>query len=90
MKNILRRSFIWKVGTAASAALVSSAGVGIAKADTVTTDNLPLQAALLEEEKTLRKFHQSFEQAMNHGLHEEVIGMFAHDGDDNTDGGDGV
>jgi hypothetical protein len=38
-----------------------------------------LKAALLEEEKALRKFHQAFEYAMDKGLHEEVIGMFAND-----------
>jgi len=89
MKNILRRSFIWKVGTAASAALVSTTGLSIAKADTGTTSNLPLQAALLEEEKVLRKFHQAFEQAINNGRYEEVTGMFAQDSEerDTAEGG---
>ena len=75
MNNILRRSFIWKFGAGVSAALASTAGM--AKADAHTTDNPALRAALLEEEKSLRKFHQAFEQAMDNGLHEDVIGMFA-------------
>src|SRR5262245_24117143 len=50
---------------------------GMAKAEASTTDNPAQRAALLEEEKALRKFHQAFEQAMDKGLHEEVIGMFA-------------
>ena len=77
--KILRRSFIWKMGAGASAALLPT--VSMAKAEASTTDNPALRAALLEEEKALRKFHQAFEQAMDKGLHEEVIGMFADDGD---------
>src|SRR5262245_4001233 len=79
--NILRRSFIWKMGAGASAALASTVGMGVANAETRTTDDPALRAALLEEEKTLRKFHQAFEQAMDKGLYEEVIGMFADDGE---------
>ncbi len=82
--NILRRSFIRKMGIGASAALAPSVilAAGMAKAETTettTTDNPALRAALLEEEKALRKFHQAFEQAMDKGLHEEVISMFAAD-----------
>ena len=82
--NILRRSFIWKMGIGASAALapnvIMAAGMAKAEATEATaTDNPALRAALLEEEKALRKFHQSFEQAMDKGLHEEVISMFADD-----------
>lgn len=85
MKNILRRSFIWKFGAGASAALVPS--LSMAKAERSTTDNPVLRAALLEEEKALRKFHQAFEQAMDKGLHEEVIGMFAGDAEVVFNGG---
>src|SRR5262245_1015646 len=85
--NILRRSFIWKFGAGASAALASTAGMSMAKAEADTTDNPALRAALLEEEKALRKFHQAFEQAMDKGLHEEVIGMFSDDADVVFNGG---
>jgi len=70
-----RRSFVWEMGLGASAALASTAGM--AKAETSTTDDPALRAALLEEEKALRKFHQAFELAMDKGMHEEVIGMFS-------------
>ena len=74
-----RRTFIWKFGAGASAALAATAGTaaGLPKAEAVTSDTPALRASLLEEEKALRKFHQAFEQAMDKGLHEEVIGMFA-------------
>jgi hypothetical protein len=77
--NILRRSFIRKMGAGASGALALTTGLGMARTEVEasTTDNPALRAALLEEEKALRKFHQAFEQAMDKGLHEEVIGMFA-------------
>ena len=80
-----RRSFVWKMGAGASAALAST--VGMAGAETGTADNPSLQVALLQEEKALRKFHQAFEQAMDKGLHEEVIGMFADDAEVVFNGG---
>jgi hypothetical protein len=79
--NNSRRSFIWKMGAGASAVLAPTVimGAGMAKAETSTTDNPALRVALLEEEKALRKIHQAFEHAMDKGLHEEVIRMFAAD-----------
>ena len=47
-----RRSFIWKVGAGASAALASAGGM--ARAETSQPDDLAMQVALLEEEKALR------------------------------------
>jgi SnoaL-like domain len=77
--SILRRSFIWKMSAGASAALASTVGLNMTKAEASTRDNPVLRAAMLEEEMALRKFHQAFEQAMDKGLHEEVISMFAAD-----------
>ena len=87
MKNILRRSFIWKIGAGVSGALASTAAFGIGKAEASATGNPALRAALLEEEKALNKFHQAFEQAMDKGLHEEVIGMFSDDAEVVFNGG---
>ena len=91
MKNILRRSFIWKIGAGVSGALASTAAFGIGKAEASTTDDPALRAALLasllEAEKALTRFHQAFEQAMDKGLHEEVIGMFADDAEVVFNGG---
>ena len=79
--KILRRSFIRKMGAGASAraGIDRGPGHGQDRIEASTTDDPALRVALLEEEKTLRKFHQAFEQAMDKGLHEEVIGMFADD-----------
>jgi len=92
MKNILRRSFIWKIGAGATAApapiegMAASMGMGTTEAPSTPVD-LAVRAALLEEEKTLRKFHQGFEQAMDKGLHEEVIGVFTDDAEVVFNGG---
>jgi carotenoid cleavage dioxygenase len=80
-----RRAFIWKMGAGASAALASTAGM--TKAETSTPDNPVLRAALLEVEKVLRKLHQAFEEAIENGLHEEVIAMFADDAEVVFNGG---
>jgi hypothetical protein len=80
-----RRSFIWKMGMGASATVASAAGMAKGEAD--TAGNPALQAALLLEEQSLRKLHRSFEQAMDAGLHEEVIGMFADDAEVVFNGG---
>jgi len=72
-----RRSFFWKLGAGASAALAST--VGLARAESGDMDNLSLRVALLEEEKALRKLHQAYESALDKGFYDEVIGMFADD-----------
>ena len=84
-----RRSFIWKMGAGASAALAPTVimAADMAKAEASTTDNPVLRAALLEEEKALTKFHQAFEKAMDKSLHEEVIGMFDDDAEVVFNGG---
>lgn len=80
-----RRSFIWKLGAGASAALASAAGSAGTEAG--NADNPALRAALLEEERALRMLHQAYEQAVDKGLYEEVIGMFADDAEVLFNGG---
>jgi hypothetical protein len=72
-----RRSFIWKLGAGASAALAATAGM--AKAGAPAADSAALRVAQLEAEQALRQLHQSFQQAMDQGLHEQVIDLFAAD-----------
>lgn len=86
MKNILRRSFIWRFGAGVSGALAATAALGVSN-ELTATDSPVLRASLLEEEKALRKLHQDFEQAMDKGLHEEAIGMFADDSEVVFNGG---
>jgi carotenoid cleavage dioxygenase len=70
-----RRSFFWKLGAGVSTALASTAGIaGTGPGD---SDDLALQVVLLKEEQNLRRLHQRFGQAMDHGRYEDVIAMFA-------------
>lgn len=69
-----RRSFIWKLGAGASAALASTAVA--AKPATIGADDPALRAALLEDEKALRELHRTFEAFMDKGLHEAAIALF--------------
>jgi hypothetical protein len=75
--NKTRRSFILKMGAGASAAVAAT--VGMARGEAGASDNPALKAALLEEEMALRQLHRAYERAMDKGLHEEVVGMFAND-----------
>ncbi|MET0282761.1 MAG: nuclear transport factor 2 family protein [Steroidobacteraceae bacterium] len=72
-----RRSFIMKVGTGASAALAVTAGMASSPQPLQRPE---LAATLAEDERALRQLHRGFEQAMDKGLHAQVIGMFADDG----------
>ena len=72
-----RRAFIWKLG-AGSAGAAASVAVA-AKPAEAGIDDPALRAALLEEEKSLRRLHHDFQQAIDAGLHDRVIGMFAAD-----------
>lgn len=72
-----RRSFFWKLGAGVSGAMASVAGV--ARADAGDAKDLSLRVAMLEEERTLRRLHDSFEQALDRGQYEKAIGYFADD-----------
>ena len=87
-----RRSFVWKLGPVRLPCWRQwrvRPALATPKADSSarTGNTAPLRVALLEEEKVLRKLHQAFEQAMDKGLHEEVIGMFADDAEVVFNGG---
>ena len=72
-----RRSFFWKMGAGVSTALASRAG--LAGNDSGKAGGASLRAALLEDERALRKLHLAYEQALDRGLYEDVIAMFADD-----------
>src|SRR5690606_21739863 len=52
---------------------------GIGPAAAGNAGDLALKAALLEDEKALRRLHQAFTQAMDAGRCEEAAGLFAAD-----------
>ncbi len=73
-----RRAFMWKLGAGATGAIASVA-VTAGPATAIATDDPALRAALLEEEKSLRMLHRQFQQAVDEGRHEAVIGLFARE-----------
>lgn len=74
-----RRSFMWKMGAGASTALASAPV--FANTDTGdfqnSVDSLSMQVALLEEEKMIRKLHQSYESLLDKGKYDEISALFA-------------
>lgn len=80
-----RRSFFWTMGAGVSTALASTAAL----AGTETADDVGVsrQLASLKDEKAVRELHRAFERAMDAGLYEEVIGMFADDAEVIFNGG---
>lgn len=72
-----RRSFFWRLGAGASAALASTAGM--ARPAAAGNDDAARRAARLEAEIALRQLHAAFEQAMDKGRYEEAVGMFSDD-----------
>lgn len=77
LNAVSRRSFFWKLGAGASTALATTAG--LARAERSVADDPALRAALLEEEKVLRKLHQDFQLAMDGGHHEQALALFTAD-----------
>lgn len=71
-----RRSFIWRLGAGASAAVAST--LSMAKAEP-KFDSAGHRVGLLEADKALRQLHLAFGRAMDRGLHDAVIGMFTND-----------
>ena len=70
-----RRSFFWKFGAGVSAVLASTTGLAGA-AGTRSKDS---DGNVSSEELALRRLHQAYEKAMDQGLYDEAIGMFADD-----------
>ena len=81
-----RRSFIWKSGAAFSAVL-ASAVAGMGKADAAETDlqqqvdRLSEQLATLEDSNAIRAVHRRYGDHLGKGEYEEIVNMFADDGD---------
>jgi hypothetical protein len=91
--NTGRRSFIWKTGAALSA-VVASAVTGMSKprVDENTSlkeqvDRLSNQLGILEDTNAIRKLHQAYGYYLDKGIHEEIVNLFAEDGEVYFNGG---
>jgi hypothetical protein len=68
-----RRSFVWRVGAGMSAVLASAfPSLAGRRVDRLT---------LLEDELAIRRLHETFEACLDNGLYEDVLGLFAEDGE---------
>ena len=77
-----RRSFIWKAGVTASAAL-AAAVPGMSSHSSHENDasaeakRLADKLGMLEDEKSIRALHQKYEILLDGGKYENVLGLFA-------------
>jgi hypothetical protein len=91
--NSGRRSFLWKTGAAMSAVLASAAA-GVSKPGTDQdaglkgqVDRLSNQLARLEDATVIRRLHQTYESYLDKGMYDEVVDMFADEGEVVFNGG---
>jgi hypothetical protein len=91
--NTKRRSFMWTIG-AAIPAVLASAVPGKSNHGTDQDaelknqiDRLSDQLGILEDENSIRKLHQTYEDLLNHGKYEEAMNLFTDDGEVVFNGG---
>ena len=91
--NAGRRSFMWKAGAAVSAILASAvAGVSKPLADQDAglkdqVDRLSNQLGIHQDTDAIRALHKSYESYLDRGMYEEVVNLFADDGEVSYNGG---
>ncbi|MBP1608274.1 MAG: hypothetical protein H6Q04_509 [Acidobacteria bacterium] len=79
--NTGRRSFLWKAGaamTAAAAAVVPGMAKSSAGKNT-EAEKLAHQLGMLEDEKSIRALHQTYEALLDSGNYEKMAGLFNED-----------
>ena len=88
-----RRSFIWKTGSALSVVLASAvAGISKPRSDETGTlkeqvDRLSKQLGILEDTNAIRKLHHAYGYYLDKGIWEEIVNLFADDGEVYFNGG---
>jgi hypothetical protein len=91
--NTGRRSFVWKTGSALSAVFASAvAGMSKPKADESGTlkeqvGRLSNQLGILEDTNAIRKLHHAYGYYLDKGIWEEIVNLFAEDGEVYFNGG---
>lgn len=79
--NTGRRSFLWKAGTAMTAA-ATAVIPGMAKSSAGKNTEAELLARrlkMLEDEKAIRTLHQNYEELLDSGDYEKMAGLFNKD-----------
>jgi len=78
-----RRSFIWRLGAAISAAAASvTPGFSNSKSGrNPEQTRLAEQLAILQAEREIRKLHRTYETRLENGMYEKVVDLFTEDGE---------
>ena len=91
--NAERRSFVWKVG-AALTAVFATASACASKRETAEEKTLKEQVAqmsnqlgILEDTNAIRKLHHAYGYYLDKCIYEEVVNLFADDGEAHFNGG---
>ena len=93
VNNQGRRSFLWKAGAAMSAVFASAVtGVSRYLADQDAglkdqVDRLSNQLGIQEDRNAIRALHRTYESYLDQGRYEEVVNLFADDGEVSYNGG---
>jgi len=88
-----RRSFMWKMGAAASA-VIASAASGISSPGNrpdsgpdAEVTRLSRRLGILEDQDSIRARHRTYESCLDNGLYDEAVDLFAEDGEVVFNGG---
>lgn len=88
-----RRSFMWKIGAAVPAALAAAVPGRSSNGNSRDTDiknrmaRLSRQIGILEDEKSVRELHRTYESLLDSGRYEEVTILFTDDAEVIFNGG---
>lgn len=91
--NTERRSFMWKLGVALSVVLpsavagISKPRVGHGASLKAQVDQLSNQLGIHEDTNAIRALHQTYESYLDRCMYEEVVNLFADDGEVFYNGG---
>jgi len=87
-QNKGRRSFMWRMSAALSAALAYAVpGKASPGAEQDRVQRLSNQLAMLEDEKAILRLHRRYEDCLHNGRYEEVPDLFTDDGEVVFNGG---
>ena len=88
-----RRSFMWKVGAGMSAVLAAAVPaiakpiISNDKKLKTSVDSLSRQVAALENEKSIRELHKTYEDMLDNGMYSDILNMFTADAEVIFNGG---
>src|SRR4030042_144464 len=91
--NAGRRSFMWKIGAAMSAVLASAIpAMSRPRVNNdvnlkAKVDHLSGRLGILEDENAIRRLHRTYETLLHNGMYQEVVDLFADDGEVSYNGG---